>query len=137
MHNLTSVPYMSGALPSLPVVRDYPQTSVDLDPSPLNTNSTVQASSPTTQNLNATHSCNDEMKPRGAPSRPPPPAVLGGAISRAKPKTTELDPAMKDTKASLFDIEGTPVNDDPRLWSAGKKVRYSIPSELSSDPDTR
>lgn len=143
MHNLTSLlPYMSGALPSLPVVRDYTQPSVDLDPSPLNINSTVQASAPTTQNFNATHSCNDEMKPRGAPSRigcprPPPPAVLVGAVSSAKPKTTELNPVVKDIKVSPFDIEGTPVDDDPRLWSAGKKVRYGMPLELSSDADTR
>jgi hypothetical protein len=128
---------MSGALPSLPVVRDT-QTSIrrDLDPSSLNTNSRV----PTSQHLNIAHSRNDEMKSRGAPSRlgcPPPSAGLAGAVSRTKQKTTELDAVVKDTKTSPFDIEGTPVDDDPRLWSAGKKVRYRMSLELSSDPDAR
>jgi hypothetical protein len=128
---------MSGALLSLPVVRDT-QTSIrrDLDPSSLNTNSRV----PTSQHLNTAHSRNDEMKSHGASSRlgcPPPSAGLVGAVSRAKQKTTELDAVVKDIKNSPFDIEGTPVDDDPRLWSAGKKVRYCMYLELSSDFNAR
>jgi hypothetical protein len=110
---------------------------MDLDPSSLNINSRVQLPASTTQNLNTPHGCNDEVKSGGLECPLPPPAVLVVGVSGAEPKMTELDPALKDTKASPLNIEGTPVDDDPRLWSAGKKVSYSVHSKLTSDPDIR
>jgi hypothetical protein len=124
---------MSGASPSLPVVQDYARPGLErgLTPSSQNINSSVQVSV-TTRNPDA---ANDETKPSGVPShlechRPPPVSPVGDVV-RAKAKIAELEPVVKDAEAPPFDIETTPVEDDPRLWSAGKKVRRTLSSGLS------
>lgn len=79
-----------------------------------------------TRSTKATHRSKDEGRLGGALSPfggiRSPPAVLVRDGSRTNAKNVDFGFATKDLGTSTFNIEGTPVEDDPRLWSPGKKV---------------